>query len=88
MPKHLYLSQEEKGALLTFVNNGEELLPAAKKLKINPRIARSIKNRADKIIIYNNEYNLLLPSLHDRVSLAPKLGRPYILSEVDMNTLD
>ena len=36
MPKYLYLSQEEKGALLAFVNNSKELLLVAKKLKINP----------------------------------------------------
>jgi hypothetical protein len=39
-------------------------------------------------MIYNDNHNLPPPSLHNCVAIAPKLGRPHVLSELDINTLD
>ena len=87
-PKHPYLEQEIKGAFLSKLDDGEELLPAARKLKMNDKTARSIKERSDQRITYYANYELPPPSLHDRACRAPKSGRRPTLSEVDINTLD
>jgi len=46
-PKHPYLDQERKGAFLSDLDSGIQLLPAAKKQKFNDKTARSIKERLD-----------------------------------------
>jgi hypothetical protein len=57
-PKHLYTDEASKGAFLIFLKNGESIPFAAKKAKINIKIVRNIKKRADKIIIYCDEHSL------------------------------
>jgi hypothetical protein len=87
-PKHPYTDEASKGAFLALLENGEPIPSAAKRAKINIKTARDIKTRADKITVYCDEHNLPPPSLHDRVAIAPKPGRPHVLSELDINTLD
>ena len=87
-PKHPYTDEAKKGAFLSLLEQGESILSAAKKAKINTKTARGIKKRADQITIYNNNHSLPPPSLHSRVAIAPKLRRPHVLSELDINTLD
>jgi len=87
-PKHPYIDEARKGAFLTLLDEGYPIPPAAKKAKINTKTACGIKKRADQIIIFNDAHNLPPPSLHDQVSIAPKLGRPHVLSELDINSLD
>jgi hypothetical protein len=43
--------------------------------------------RSDNFVNFCNNYNLPPPSLHDRVAIKPKSGRPYILSEISGNIL-
>jgi len=86
--KHPYTDEAGKGAFLALLENGESIPSAAKRAKINIKTARGIKKRADKITLYCDEYDLPPPSFHDRVAIAPKPGRPYVLSELDINTLD
>jgi hypothetical protein len=86
--KHPYTDEASKGAFLAFLENGESIPSAAKKAKINIKTARDIKKRADKITIYCDKHNLSSPFFHDRVTITPKLGKPHILSEFDINTLD
>jgi hypothetical protein len=62
-PKHPYVDDTSKGAFLALINKGDALLPAAKKAKINPKTARAIKRRADKITVYCNNNNLPPPPL-------------------------
>jgi hypothetical protein len=83
-PKLPYTDEASKGAFLAFLENGESIPSVVKKAKI----VRDIKKRADKITIYCDEHSLLSPSFHDRIAIAPKLGRFYILSEFDINILD
>jgi hypothetical protein len=85
--KHLYINNTSKGTFIALINNRDTLLPATKKAKINPKTARAIKRRADKITIYCDNNNLLPPSLHDQVAIAPKIGRPRALSEIQGNQL-
>jgi hypothetical protein len=87
-PKHPYIDEARKGAFLTLLDEGDPIPSAAKKAKINTKTARGIKKRADQIVIFNDTHNLPPPSLHDQVSIAPKPGRPHVLSELDINTLD
>lgn len=87
-PKHPYTDEASKGTFLALVENGEPIPRAAKRAKINIKTAQDIKTRADKITIYCDEHNLPPPSFHDQVAIAPKLGRPHVLSELDVNTLD
>lgn len=87
-PKRPYLSQEDKATFINKLDLGIELLLAAKNLKINLKTARNIKKRVDNIIIYNDVHYLPPPSLYDRVALVPKIGRPYVLFELDLNILD
>ena len=87
-PKHPYTDEASKGAFLALLENGESIPSAAKRAKINIKTARDIKKRANKIIIYCDEHNLPPPSFHDQVAIAPKPGRPHVLSELDINTLD
>jgi hypothetical protein len=86
-PKHPYIDDASKGALLALINNGDTLFLATKKAKINPKTARGIKRRADEITVYCDTNDLLLPSLYDQVTIAPKLGRPQVLSEIQGNQL-
>jgi hypothetical protein len=86
--KHLYNDEASKDVFLIFLENGESILSAAKKAKINIKIVRDIKKRADKIIIYCDEHSLPSPFFHDRVVIAPKLERIHIFSEFDINILD
>jgi hypothetical protein len=87
-PKHPYLDEADKAAFLHDMDNGDDLIPAAKKAKINVKTARGIKKRADKIIVYCDENDLPPPSLHDRLIIAPKPGRHRVLTELDINQLD
>jgi hypothetical protein len=87
-PKHHYLDEADKGNFLGYIDDGELLVPAAKRAKINVKTARDIKKRANKITVYCNQHNLLKPSLHDRVAIAPKSGRRPVLLELDLNQLD
>ena len=86
--KHPYTDEASKGAFFALLENGESIPSTAKRAKINVKTARDIKNRADKITIYFDKHNLPPPSFHDRLAIAPKPGRPYILSELNINTLD
>ena len=87
-PKHPYTDEASKGAFLALLENGESIPSAAKRAKINIKTARDIKKCTNKIIIYCDEHNLPPPSFHDQVAIAPKPGRPHVLSELDINTLD
>jgi hypothetical protein len=87
-PNHPYTDEASKGAFLIFLENEESIPSAAKKAKINIKTARNMKKRADKIIIYCDEHSLPPSSFHDRVVIAPKPGRPHILSKLDINILD
>jgi hypothetical protein len=87
-PKHPYTDKASKGAFLVFLENGESIPSAAKKAKINIKIVRDIKKRADKIIIYCDDHSLPSLFFHDRVVIAPKLGKFHIFSEFDINILD
>jgi hypothetical protein len=87
-PKHPYIDEASKGAFLAFLKNGKSIPSAAKKAKINIKIARDIKKRADKIIIYYDDYNLPSPFFYDRIIIAPKSERPYIFSEFNINILN
>src|SRR5947207_6159998 len=87
-PKHPYTDEASKGAFLALLENGEFIPSTAKRVKINIKTALDIKKCANKIIIYGDEHNLPPPSFHDQVAIAPKPGRPHILSELDINTLD
>jgi len=86
--KHPYTDEASKGTFLALLENRESIPSTAKRAKINVKTARDIKNRADKITIYYDEHNLPPPSFHDRVAITPKPGRPHILSEPNINTLD
>jgi hypothetical protein len=86
-PKHPYTDEARKGAFLSHLDNGDSIPTAAKKAKINTYTARNIKARSDNFVIFCNNYNLPPPSLHDRVAIKPKSGRPHILSEVSGNIL-
>jgi hypothetical protein len=68
--KHPYTDEASKGAFLAFLENGESIPSAAKKAKINIKIARNIKKRADKITIYCDEHSLSPPFFHDRVIIG------------------
>jgi hypothetical protein len=87
-PKHPYTDEASKGAFLAFLENGESIPFSAKKAKINIKIARDIKKRADKIIIYYDEHSLFFPFFHDRIVIAPKSERLHVFSEFDINILD
>lgn len=86
--KHPYIHKAEKGALLSSLDNGDTMIPVAKRARINIKTARSIKKRSDDIIIFCDEHNEPPLSLHDRCTIAPKSKRPQALSEVDLNRLD
>ena len=77
------ISQEVKGAFLHTLDQGESIVQAAKELQLNIKTARGIKRRADQI---SNSHS---PStLHSRAQCALKSGRPRVLSELNLNTLD
>jgi hypothetical protein len=76
-PKHPYTDEASKGAFFALLENGESIPSVAKKIKINIKATRNIKKRADKIIIYYDKYNLLLPSFRDRIVIAPKSEGSY-----------
>jgi hypothetical protein len=86
-PKHPYTDEACKGAFLSHLDNGDSIPTAAKKAKINTYTARDIKARSDNFVNFCNNYNLPPPSLHNRVAIKPKSGRPYILSEISRNIL-
>lgn len=87
-PKHPYLHEAEKAVFLNSLDNGDELLHAAKKAKINPKTARSIKKRDDDKLAFAQQHHLPPPSLHDRTTIAPKSGRRRVLAELDIEKLD
>jgi hypothetical protein len=55
-PKHPYLNKADKGNFLGYIDNGEDVVPAAKRAKINIRTARDVKKRSDEIIVYNDQH--------------------------------
>ncbi len=83
-PKHPYIHEAEKGAFLHNLDNGDDVLLAVKKAKINIKTARDIKKRADTITQNCAENGQPPPSLHDRTIIAPKSGRRRIFSELDI----
>lgn len=70
------------------MDDGADIVPAAKKAKINIKTARDIKRRADTITVYCDQHNLPPLSLHDRTIIQPKSGRRPALSELQVNQLD
>jgi hypothetical protein len=87
-PKHPYTHEAEKGSFLGFLDNGDDIVPAAKKAKINIKTARRIAHRDEDNYIYNDQHYLPQPSLHDRCTIAPKLGRCQALTELNIEQLD
>jgi hypothetical protein len=87
-PKHPYTHEAEKGNFLGFLDNGFDIVPAAKKAKINIKTAREIKKHADKVTVFCDENSLPPPLLHDRTIIVLKSGRPRALTELNINQLD
>ncbi len=74
----------EKGAFRHYLDNGDDIVPAAKKARVNIKTARGIKGRADTITHPCAENSELPPSLHHRTIIAPILGRPRVLLELNI----
>ena len=77
-PKHPYIDEANKGAFLALLGNGDSTVHATKKAKNNPKSARRIKHHSSEVQIFYDDYELPTPSLHDRVAIKSKSGRPYV----------
>ena len=86
--KRSYTSEADKGNFLGYIDDGEDIMLAAKKAKINIKTARRIKKRDDENTTYCNHNNLPTPSLHDRTTIQSKSGRHPVLSELNIEQLD
>jgi hypothetical protein len=85
---HPYIDEARRGVFLHDLDRGLNLIDAALDAEINVKTARGIKRRADEVVIFNDEHDLPSPSLHDRAAKKAKSGRPSILSELNINSLD
>ena len=85
---HSYIDEARRGVFLYNLDYGLNLIDAALDAEINIKTARGIKRRADEIVIFNDEHDLPSSSLHDRAVKKAKNGRPSILSELNINSLD
>ena len=85
---HPYINEARRGVFLYNLDRGLNLIDAALDAEINTKTARGIKRRADEVVIFNDEYDLPSPSLHDRAAKKVKSGRPSILSELNINSFD
>jgi hypothetical protein len=83
--KHPYIDDATKGHFLGLVDNGDAILIATKKAKINIRSATRIENKSHDYQIYNDAHNIPPLSMHDRVQVLPKSGRRYTISKVSGN---
>jgi hypothetical protein len=86
--KHPYTSEADKGNFLGYIDDGEDIVPVAKKAKINIKTARRIAYRDKDNYIYNDQHYLPQPSLHDRCAIVPKPGRRQALTELNVEQLD
>ena len=84
-PKHLFIDPEDKAALLSRIDDGIDILEAAKRSKIHIKSARRIVTRSHDIEIYHDSYDLPPPSLYERVAIKLRPGRNHIMSEIDEN---
>ena len=82
-PKHPYIDQARKAILIHDLNTQMTIIDAAEDSKINIKTARGIKRRVDQI-----SNSLSVFNVEERVQIAHKTGRPCILLELDINTLD
>jgi dihydroxyacid dehydratase/phosphogluconate dehydratase len=83
--KHPYTPEASKGALLALLDNGDAIVPAAKKAKINIKTARDIKRRADSITTSYEQHNLPPPSFKERTIIMPKSGQRHVLSKLNLS---
>jgi len=85
LPKHPFIDPEDKAALLSRIDDGIDVLEAAKRSKIHIKSARRIVTRSHDIEIYHDTYDLPPPSLHERVTIKTRPRRNYIMSEINRN---
>jgi hypothetical protein len=86
--KRSYTSEADKGNFLGYIDDGEDIMPAAKKAKISIKTARGIKKRDDENTSYCDHNNISTLSLHDRTIIQPKSGRHQVLTELNIEQLD
>ena len=87
-PPHPYIDEVRKGAFINDLKHGYTLSAAARDTGINVKTARGIKRRANEIIIFNDNHDLPPPTLSEQVAKRAKTGRPHVLSEIEINTLN
>jgi hypothetical protein len=85
--KRPYTDEATRGAFLGLLDHGVALPEAAKELHLKPQIARDLNHRDKRLKIYCDDHSLPPPSLHNRVVVKPKSGRPHIFLEIDGNRL-
>src|ERR1700721_442301 len=85
---HPYIDKARKGVFLLDLDRGFDIIDAALDAEINVKTTRGIKRRADEITIFHDKHDLPSPSIHNRAAKRAKSGRPFALSELDINSLD
>jgi hypothetical protein len=86
-PKHPFIDEADKAAFLSRIDDGNAIVPAAKRSKIYLKSTRRIITKSHEIEIYNNNHNLSPLSLHGRVANKPMTRRDPVMLEIDINRL-
>ena len=89
--QHPYIDSARRAILIHDLDKHMPIVEAAVDSGINIKTARGIKRRTDQISRVLLDSSVSLPSVYnieERIQVASKSGRPRILSELQINTLD